>query len=49
MIHHMTRYVCSLLSALLLLLPLTGCEKDTDEAGRVMRPIMSPDYPEPVA
>lgn len=38
-----------ILSASFVLLPLAGCDKDTDEAGRVMRPIMSPDYPEPIA
>lgn len=49
MIHRTTRYFGSLMSALLLLVPLSGCEKDADEAGRVMTPIMSPDYPEPIA
>ncbi|MGB5348038.1 MAG: hypothetical protein WBN10_00465 [Polyangiales bacterium] len=49
MIHRTTHYVGSFLSALLLLLTSSGCEKDTDPAGRVMTPIMSPDYPEPIA
>ncbi|MBT8469601.1 MAG: hypothetical protein KJN97_12725 [Deltaproteobacteria bacterium] len=49
MIHRTAHLLGSLLSTLLLLTPSSGCEKDADEAGRVMRPIVSPDFPEPIA
>ncbi len=49
MIHRTNRSFGLLFSALLLLLPMFGCTKNADEGGRVMRPIMSPDFPEPVA
>jgi hypothetical protein len=38
-----------IVSALLVAAPLPGCDKDVDAAGRVMRPVMSPDFAEPIA
>ncbi len=44
-----THCVGFFLSALLAAAPLAGCDKEVDATGRVMRPVMSPDFPEPIA
>lgn len=49
MIHHTSLSFLSLSTAWLLLFCASGCKKDGEEAGRIMRPVMSPDFAEPIA
>ena len=49
MLRSSTHCIGLFLSALLVAALLAGCDKDVDAAGRVMRPVISPDFPEPIA